>query len=280
MTPGDSALHPEPNQIVVGGGTDLYVQRPNDLSSTDIFLVPPIEGPRIWSEGGLLHLAGTATAEDMKNSDLLKKSVGEIDRAMTLMGSLPIRNMASVAGNLANASPIGDMTIILLALDAEICLEGCDSPRVIPLPEFFKGYKEIDLRPGELVKWIRFPADRDGSVFNFEKVSKRTHLDIASVNTAISIQVDGDRIVQANVSAGGIAPIPLRLKQTSSFLAARTPDSQTAFGAAEIARSEVEPISDVRGSAEYKRVLLGRLVLAHFDVLFDIGKDLADEVFA
>lgn len=261
---------PSPSQIIVSGGTDLYVQRPRQLEDGPVYLVPGPVTPAIRREGAFIYLAATATAEDMKRSEILAASVGGIDRAMELMGSLPIRNRASIAGNLVNASPIGDMTITLLALDAEIGLTSGGSRRVVQLGDFFLGYKELDLRPAELVEWVRFQPGESRRLFNFEKVSKRTHLDIATVNTAISLRLDGGRLADVHLSAGGVAPIPMKLAQTTTALEGREPTIETARAAAEIARAEVSPITDVRGSADYKRLLLGQLVLAHFQELFEL----------
>jgi len=280
LEPRQPEKEPAPNQIVVAGGTDLYVQRPEVLSPADVFVVPPPTSPSIWEEGDHVYLAGGATAEDMKQSEVLERTVGGVDRAMELMGSLPIRNQATVAGNLVNASPIGDMTIILLALDAEIGLIRGGNRRCLSLSRFFLGYKKLDLEPGELVEWVRFPAIRGHRIFNFEKVSKRTHLDIASVNTAVSLELEGGRIVESVLSAGGVAPIPMQLPQTGAFLIGREPILETAHGAAETARTEVSPISDVRGSAEYKSILLGQLILGHFQVLFGLDEGLDRELSA
>jgi xanthine dehydrogenase small subunit len=271
---------PTGSQLVVAGGTDLYVQRPTDLPVADVWVMP-IETERpIWRDGKQIYLAATATAEDMKRSELLDEAVGGIEPAMRLMGSLPIRQRATIAGNIVNASPIGDMTIILLALDAEIGLGDGDNHRSVPLREFFLGYKNLDLHPGELVEWVRFSTPASGSLFNFEKVSKRTHLDIASVNSALSVEVHKGTIRRVCLSAGGVAPVPTQLPRTAAYLTGREPDAATALAAAEMARSEVAPISDVRGSAEYKRLLLGQLVLAHFHVLFGIEAGLFQEATA
>jgi xanthine dehydrogenase small subunit len=196
------------------------------------------------------------------------------------MGSLPIRHRATIAGNIVNASPIGDMTITLLALDAEIGLIAGERHRSLPLKEFFLGYKDLDLQPQELVEWVRFQTPGGNALFNFEKVSKRTHLDIASVNTAMEVEVRDGRIHTACVSAGGVAPIPMQLRRTGEYLSGRAPDAETALGAAATARTEVNPISDVRGTADYKRLLLGQLVLAHFNVLFGIEAGLLEEASA
>lgn len=274
------ASPPTGSQVVVAGGTDLYVQRPDELPEGDVWLLAVETANPIWKDGDHIYLAATATAEDMKRSEILEKEVGGIEGAMRLMGSLPIRQRATVAGNIVNASPIGDMTITLLALDAEVGLVAGDHHRSLPLREFFLDYKDLDLRSGELVEWVRFKPPASDALFNFEKVSKRTHLDIASVNTAISIEMHDGRIQTARVSAGGVAPIPMCLQSTGKYLAGRIPDTATALGAAETARSEVSPISDVRGSADYKRLLLGQLVLAHFNVLFGIGGELLEEASA
>jgi xanthine dehydrogenase small subunit len=260
----------EATRLVVAGGTDLYVQCPDELPESDVSLLPVETERPVWSDKDWIHLAATATAEDMKRSVLLEREVGGIEAAMRLMGSLPIRHRATIAGNIINASPIGDMTMILLALDAEIGLVAKRSRRTLPLRDFFLGYKQLDRRPTELVEWVRFRKPGSDSQFNFEKVSKRTHLDIATVNTAISISAHEDRIRSACLSAGGVAEIPKQLSRTAEFLVGRSPDAETALAAADIARSEVSPISDVRGSAEYKRLLLGQLVVAHFNVLFGV----------
>jgi xanthine dehydrogenase small subunit len=268
-------LPPDASQLVIAGGTDLYVQRPEEIANVDVCVLP-IENERpIWRDGDDVYLAATATAEDMKRSEELEDAVGGIASAMALMGSLPIRRRATIAGNIVNASPIGDMTIILLALDAEIGLVTNESRRSLPLRDLFLGYKNLALRPNELVEWLRFCRFPGQRLFNFEKVSKRMHLDIASVNSAIALEIADNRVHHACVSAGGVAPVPMQLPRTADFLSGRSPDAETALGAAAIARSEVTPISDVRGSADYKRLLLGQLVLAHFNVLFGIEADLA-----
>ncbi len=259
-----------PAMVVISGGTDLYVQRPDDLDAGDVYVLPTPSGVPIRREDPWVYLAGTATAEDLKQSQLMAEVVGDLSGAMTLMGSLPIRNRATIAGNIVNASPIGDMTIILLALDSEIGLINGDNRRHLPLNDFFLDYKKLDLQPGELVEWLRFRAPGTACHFNFEKVSKRTYLDIATVNTAISLRIENDRIAAARVAAGGVAPVPMQLQQTSAALVGKRPTAETAAAAARIARSEVSPISDVRGSAQYKSLLLGQLMLAHFNTLFDI----------
>jgi len=258
----------------VAGGTDLYVQRPNDYAYADISLVRAPRGG-IRANGDEIVFAANATAEDMKQSAVLAEELGDMVRPMDLMGSLPIRERATIAGNIVNASPIGDMAVMLTALDAELELNGDGGRRALPLREFFLGYKTLDLRPGELIESIRIRR-RPGRLFNFEKVSKRTHLDIASVNTAIALRIVDGIIIEAGLAAGGVAPIPMALTETEGLLIGQRPDAEAAWAAARCAEAEVTPIDDVRGSAIYKRLLLRQLVLAHFEGLFGLSDELVE----
>jgi xanthine dehydrogenase small subunit len=274
------SMTPSPSQPVVAGGTDLYVQRPDELSPTEPFLVRRVVPSRIWTDDGSVYLSSTTTAEELKQSQLMADVIADIGEYMDLVCSLPIRHQATVAGNIVNASPIGDMTIIFLALDAELGIAGAAGSRSVALAEFYSGYKQYDLAPGELIEWIRFPIlHRDGH-FNFEKVCKRRYLDIASVNSAACIHTEGGHIIEAHLSAGGVAPTPLKLAATEELLSGRSVSAETARAAAAAAEDEISPISDVRGSTSYKRLLLRQLILAHFHVLFGIEDGLDLEISA
>ncbi len=267
----------DPSAPVVAGGSDLYVQRLHDIEPVSPRLLMREIPPRIWIENGQFNLSATVTAEDLKRSELLKEILGDIAPFIDLICSQPIRRRATIAGNFVNASPIGDMTMIFLALDADLVLRGPKGRRTLPLSELYLGYKELDLHEGEIVETVRFAADRREGRFNFEKVSKRTYLDIASVNSAAWLRVDGPRIVEACLAAGGVAPIPMRLVRTEAWLRGRDATVETAREAADLAASEVTPITDVRGTAEYKRLLVRQLVLAHFHELCGLTEGLVTE---
>jgi xanthine dehydrogenase iron-sulfur cluster and FAD-binding subunit A len=251
----------------------------------------------------------------------------DLRKHLKLVSSTPIRNMATLAGNFINASPIGDMTVWFLALDADIIF---NNGREMPLRKLFIDYKKLAKTDNEFIKTIRFRKPGGNFYFNFEKVCKRTYLDIASVNTAIAVTVestpgpgwippalkaeggrmkdegggrkdegagmkdeggrmndeasDSDssfilhpssfaevehRITSAHIAAGGVAPIPLYLKETSDFLRGQMVNAETIADANEIMQAEISPISDVRGSADYKRMLLRQLFLGHFVEMFD-----------
>lgn len=204
----------------------------------------------------------------IKESTVFQKYLPRLKRFMDLIASLPIRNSATVGGNIINASPIGDMTIFFLALNASVILNNGLKQRKILLKDLFKGYKELDKSEDEYLEFIEFKLPSKNSYFNFEKVSKRTHLDIASVNSAIYIELENDIIKEIHLAAGGVAPIPLYLKNTSKYLIGKRIEIDLLNDALTILQSEISPISDIRGSEDYKRLLLNQLFKAHFIELY------------
>ncbi len=256
----------------VGGGTDLYVQKHDEIKDAAIrFLFDHPELSGITKEGDKIMIGPSATVTDLKNSAIIKEIFPAFDSYAKLVSSTPIRNMATIAGNFINASPIGDFTIFFLALDAQLLISDGKTKRQLPLRKLYQGYKQLDKSDNEYIERIWFelpgknaPKESIRRKFSFEKVSKRTHLDIASVNTAISLTLDGDKITDAGLSAGGVAPVPLYLQKASEFLKGKTVSDELIHDAIEIAQTEISPISDARGSADYKRLLLGQLIKAHF----------------
>ena len=290
---------------LVAGGTDLYVQKHDEISNAGIHFVfdePGLNG--IVQEDNKCIIGASATVSDLMNSSIINESFPDFHRYAKLVSSTPIRNMATVAGNFINASPIGDLTIFFLALDAHLTLalstsgegsltpnpsprggEGSLTPspsprggeggstvsgREIPLRSLYRGYKQLDKKPDEYIEKIWFELPGKNSYFNFEKVSKRTNLDIASVNSAISITMNGNEIIKACISGGGVGPVPMYLQNTSEFLKGRKVNEETVRGAIEVMKTEISPISDTRGSKEYKTLLLGQLIKAHFLKLFPV----------
>jgi xanthine dehydrogenase small subunit len=258
----------------VGGGTDLYVQKHEEMTNADIrFVFDHPEWNGIIQEDNKCIIGASVTVSDLKNSSFINNIFPGFHRYAKLISSTPIRNMATIAGNIINASPIGDFTIFFLALDTQIDLTPNPSPKergfkTLALRDFYKGYKMLNKTPDEMISRIWFEIPGKNSYFNFEKVSKRTHLDIASVNSAISITLNGTEIGKASLSAGGVGPVPMYLQKTSEFLKGKKITEETIEGAVGVMKTEISPISDARGTKEYKRLLLGQLITAHFMKLF------------
>jgi xanthine dehydrogenase small subunit len=222
----------------------------------------------IYVDQGRCFIGGTVTFEELRHSEIMAKIFPEIKKTFQLIASLPVRNSATVAGNIINASPIGDITIFFLALNAVLSLNDGKNKREVPLRQFFKGYKEMDKKENEILEWLHFDVPGKNTRLHFEKVSKRKYLDIASVNTAISITTKRSTIEKIGISAGGVGPFPLYLSKTCEFLTDKKLEESVIKEALAVADSEISPISDVRGSEKYKRLLLRNLLAAHFISLF------------
>lgn len=256
------------NAVFVSGGTDLFVQQGDSLTEKNtIFLSGVLKGEKIWIEGDELFLSAAATVSDLENSEIINRVFPAFKDLSKLFGSLQIRNRATLGGNINNASPIGDMSVFLLSLNAKVFLSNGKTIRSLYLKDYFKDYKTLDRNADEYTHKFSVPLPRGVYKLSFEKVSKRTYLDIASVNTSLYIEYDSV-ITKAGLSAGGVSPVPLFLKDSSEFLKGKEISSGTLDGLVEVALGEIKPISDVRGSAEYKTLLLGRLLRAHFLKLF------------
>jgi len=253
---------------IIGGGTDLLVQRWEEIENADVNLIFNLhQNEKITVEDNICKIKATTTVSEFWESEIIKKYLPEITESFYLFGSLPIRNRATLGGNIINASPIADMTSILLALDAKLIIEG-NSRKQIKLNEFYTGYKTMKLEPGEILDDIHIELPDEGARFNFEKISRRTYLDIASVNSSIYLVIDKDVISEVHLSAGGVAPIPLYLFETVNYLKGKEIAFETIKSAAEITLKEIKPISDARGSSAYKSLMLRNLLFAHFAKLF------------
>ncbi len=255
---------------IVASGTDLYVHNADQLAEEQVNLITGnIALTGIEFTDTMCIIGANTTVTELVENEKLQLLFPKLKSYLKLVSSEPIRNMGTLGGNFVNASPIGDMTIFFLALDSTLTIQTANkSERKIAFNEFYKGYKTYDLQEGEVLKNISFDILENEGFYNFEKVSKRTHLDIASVNSAARITLENEVVKIAHCSMGGVAPIPKYLFETSNFLRGKTIDSDTIKEAAEVLQSEIAPISDVRGSSEYKRLLAQQLFFAHFIELF------------
>ena len=161
------ATAPVQTHHFLGGGTDLYVQKPEEMAALKVNLLfnrPELQGIR--QVNGCCYIGGTTTVEDLRRSAVMKTHFPNIKQFMKLVSSTPIRNMATVAGNLVNASPIGDLTVFLLALGSRIVFNDQGRQRTLPLKEFYQGYKELDKSPTEILETVFFDLDRKSTRLN------------------------------------------------------------------------------------------------------------------
>lgn len=257
------------NNLLLSGGTDLYVQKHDTMHHSPIrsvFNDDGLKGIRI--ENDQCIIGAGCVASDLLASKELRTHFPNLEKHLLLVSSTPIRNMGTLAGNFVNASPIGDLTAFFIALNSTIQINSGKKVRSLKLKDLYLGYKQLNKKPEEIFTTVRFTLPGKYTRFNFEKVSKRTYLDIASVNSAARFEIKGDVIMEAHISAGGVAPIPKYLTKTSAYLAGKKLDHATVKAAIAFMNKEIAPISDARGTADYKQLLLRQLFFAHFLELF------------
>ncbi len=254
--------------LLIAGGTDLYVQVGEKIPDTNVKILNRLPGMKgIRRVNGHYEVGALTTFEEFRDNPEMQELMPDLGHFMYLIASWQVRNRATLSGNIINASPIGDMTALLLVLESELVLRDGKKERVVPLKEFYKGYKQMDRKKSEILTTIWFPAPVSGTKINFEKVSKRTCLDIASVNSGMLLQVEDGVVKNIQFSLGGVAPIPLFLGQTCQFLEGRAINMENARRAIEMTQEEIAPIDDVRGKADYKRRLAKQLFIGHLTKL-------------
>ena len=259
-----------PIRINVANGTDLYVRHADKLAEESVRLLADetaLNG--ISFSKKTCTLGANTTVTEIEENKQLQSLFPRLKQFLKLVSSEQIRNMGTIGGNFVNASPIGDMSIFFLALNSTLTIQKEDgTERQIPFQSFHQNYKVYDLQKDEILKSISFKVPQANDFFNFEKVSKRTHLDIASVNTAGRISLENNVITHAHFSVGGVAAIPKYLFKTNAYLLGKTLNTKTVNEAEKVLQSEISPISDVRGNSDYKRLLAKQLFFAHFIELF------------
>ncbi len=188
----------------------------------------------------------------------LAPDLGEILRRF---GSVQVRNSGTVGGNIANASPIGDLAPCLIALGATLELAGADGVRTLPLEDFFIAYKRQDRKPAEYVRRVLIPIPHATRQLKAYKVSKRLDEDISAVLGGFAFDLDGRRIASARIGFGGMAGTPARARQTEAAITGADLDSPATWEAALTALTDdFAPIDDHRASAAYRRLVAGNLM--------------------
>ena len=171
-----------------------------------------------------------------------------------------IRNGATIGGNLATASPIGDAAPVLLALEADVLLASRAGERAVPISEFFTGYRQTVRRTDEIIRAVRIPLPLS-PIAAFHKIAKRRFDDISGVAVAVAVDVHDGIVTRARIGLGGVAATPLRALATELLLEGRPWSEATVRDAADALREEGTPMDDHRASAAYRRAMLGTALL-------------------
>lgn len=185
----------------------------------------------------------------------LQNRCKEFASFIDIFASPQIKNMATVVGNVANASPIGDTLAFFLVAESLIHAYSTNGERIIPLTQFFEGYKKTALKPDEIITHISFALPQPQAKLRLEKVSQRKDMDIASINGAFLCVLDNGLIQEAKIAFGGVDAVVKRLYKTEQFLVGKLLSDQVVDQACSIIHQEIAPLNDLRGSAHYRSVL-------------------------
>jgi xanthine dehydrogenase small subunit len=256
-----------PQAVILSGGTDVCVNMNKRGYSPEALIslanLPGLDN--ISVSDGIMIVGARVTLSQME--DYCRTRIPEFYNLLTLFGSPQIRNAATLAGNVANASPIGDTPPFLFVMDAVLELVSSSGTRQVRLNEFYRGYKKFDLAADEFISSIAIPLPTPGEIIKLYKVSRRKHLDIATNTAAFRLKLKGDRLAEIAIAYGGVAPVILRLPKTEAFLKGKALTPAIMEEAGEIAVGEISPIDDVRGSKAFRNQLARNLMLKlYYDI--------------
>ena len=257
---GDLSAHPDVRPFA--GGTDLMVL-------LEAGVLPPgryvslancheLQGIHETPDG--VAIGALTTYTDIRNSPLLRREYAMLPIAASETGGVATQNRGTIGGNIANASPAADTPPALLAYDASLELMSSSGTRRVPYAGFHRGYKKMDLAPGELIARVILPPKRGSYRDYYRKVGTRRAQAISKVCLAASIYMDGDMVADIRIALGSVAPMVVRARRTEEAVRGRplTPD---AIAAAEQAlAAEVVPIDDIRSTALYRTRVACNLV--------------------
>ncbi|HUK65420.1 MAG TPA: xanthine dehydrogenase small subunit [Anaeromyxobacteraceae bacterium] len=252
------AEHPE--ALLLAGGTDvgLWVSKQHRRLETLIYLGAVEELTRVVATESHLEIGAAATYTDVQ------EALGAVDpdlaELVRRIGSPQIRNLGTLGGNIANASPIGDTPPALMALGATLVLRQGRERRELPLDHFFAGYRKTVLRPGEFLETIRLPVRSPSRQFRAYKISKRFDQDISAVLGAFSVELEEGRVKEIRLCYGGMAATPVRARRCEEALLGRHWNESAVLAALPQIDAELRPISDMRASAAYRSAVAKNLV--------------------
>jgi xanthine dehydrogenase small subunit len=246
----------------IAGGTDLMVQITGELAAPperviDLWRLAELRG--ISLDAGTLVLGALTTYTEVRRSELCRTHLPALADAAATIGAAQIQNRGTIGGNIANASPAGDTLPVLLATDAEIVLGSVSGERTVAAADFWTSYRQTARRPDELVVRVRFPLPAIRRVV-FRKVGTRRAQAISKVVMALSWREDAGVWRNVRVALGSVAATPIRARETERVLEGAAPRKETADHAAATIAAEINPIDDVRSTAEYRRVVTARIL--------------------
>ena len=249
-----------PNAKMLAGGTDLLVRLKDEINRPDIIDISHIEEMKgITDLNDKIKIGALVTFSEIIENEIPTANAGVLVQAAKIIGSPQIRNRGTIGGNIANASPAGDTLPPLFVLEAEIEIAGMNYSRTIPIKDFFIAPGKSVLTDREIITAVIIPKMKnwDGA---FVRLGQREALAISKVSLALLLKIKDDKIEEARIALGAVAPTVIRAIQTEKELKGKRLDNISE--AIKIIREEVSPISDIRSIAEYRKEMCGVLLEA------------------
>ena len=254
--------HPDDGKLIAGGTALLIMMRMRLLNPGYIISlekIPDFNCIRYDDKEGLRIGAG-ARHREIELSPAVRTHYPMIHETFRKVAQPRIRNMGTIGGNLCQGDPLTDPGASLMTLDAELTLTSAKGKRVLPLEQFFIDYYQTDLRPGEILTDIRVPPPAKGLGWSHIKFMPRSQEDFATVGVALTLSVRNDHCEDIRLALNSVAPTILRAKRAEGVLRGKKVTDQLLREMGETAATEVDPMDDNRGSADYKRELVKVLV--------------------
>ena len=256
------ASHPQ--ATIISGATDYGVSHNHGrTATTDLLCLSSINGLRdIYVRDNTLVIGAMASWIDIEHA--VKSLLPEYHQILTRFGSPQIRQMGTIGGNLASGSPIADSVPLHIVLASELELISSRGTRRVSLQDFYLGYRKTMLRDDELIAYVHTPLPRDDEHIKLYKISKRRDMDISTLTFGIWLKRSGGTIQDVRLALGGVGPTVMRIDKAEAALRGK-PWTETTFQAAgRIAREQITPWTDVRGSADYRLALTENLLVKSF----------------
>jgi carbon-monoxide dehydrogenase medium subunit len=265
---------------VLAGGTDLLVELKENLRvarhAIDIKGIHGLCSRSFDAETGLCFGA-LVTVRELETWDAVITHYPNLCTALRLLGSIQIRNRATVAGNVCRASPSADTIPPLIADGAEVTIRGPQGERRVLLEHFFTGPGRTVLAPGEIVTGFVVPPPDRQSGRAYIKHGRRKAMELATVGVAVSLAVEGARCREIRIALGAVAPTPIRAGAAEAVLRGNTLDPESIATAARAAMAQSTPISNVRASETYRREMVGVLTRRAIDLAMEASIDPTDK---
>ncbi len=247
---------------LVAGGTDLMVEIERGVRSPQVVIdVTHLAGLNqiTLDNQNQIHLGPLVTHNQVVASKLCWEKAFPLVKACWEVGAPQIRNRGTVAGNLVTASPANDTITPLRALEASVTLQSLRGTRTLALADFFRGVRKTALGPDEMVVDISFPAMTEQQIGTFLKLGLRRAQAISVVNVAVVLTLAAETVTEARIALGSVAPTIVRASKAEQFLTGQTLTPEVIAQAGQLAAQAASPISDVRGSAKYRRYMVNTL---------------------